>query len=119
MSRGFGATQPKRCTRKPVEQKASKLRQCDMNAGTKISLEKDWQANFEKQALAWRAGVYNPLADLKPHQIRSINADEEEWLFLARTIGWLQVDAELDAIYFTASPPLLMKLRQIGIFVQT
>ena len=55
--------------------------------------------------MAWRAGTYNPLADMEPNQIRSIQADEEEWLFLARTIGWLQVYAELDAIYFTAPPP--------------
>lgn len=110
MSRGFGATQPKRRARKPLEQKggaqkAAQSRQGESNTSSKISLEKDWQINLEKQALAWYAGAYNPLADIEPEQVRAIAAEEEEWLFLARTIGWLEVDDELDAIYFTAPPP--------------
>lgn len=104
MSRGFGATQPKRRVRKSLEQQAAKLRQSDGAASSQTSLEEDWQVNREKQALAWCAGTYNPLADINPNQVREIAADEEEWLFLARAIGWLQVDDDLDAIYFTAPP---------------
>lgn len=106
MSRGFGATKPKRRAKKSPAAQASKVRQCDVEAGTQISLEKDWKVNLEKQALAWYAGVYNPLATIEPDLIRSIEADEEEWLFLARLIGWLEVDEELDALYFTAPPPI-------------
>ena len=97
MPKGFGNTQSKRRSRKPVEQKTSKQHE--------ISLETDWQVTLENQASAWYAGVYNPLAELEPNRARAIEADEEEWLFLARNIGWLQVDDELNAIYFTAPPP--------------
>lgn len=105
MSRGFGATKPKRRAKKPSASQASKVRQCDVEAGSRFSPEEDWKVNREKQALAWYAGVYNPLAEIEPERIRSIEADEEEWLFLARMIGWLEVDDELDALYFTAPPP--------------
>jgi hypothetical protein len=108
MSRGFGVTQPKRRNlKKPVEPKALISNSHQPNTFTTIQtgLEDDWRVNLEKQALAWRAGVHNPLAGLAPERIRPLDANEEEWLFLARTIGWLQVDDELDAIYFTAPPP--------------
>ena len=108
MSRGFGVTQSdRRNFKKLSEQKvqAPGMRQCDVQLGIQPSLEEDWRVNAEKQALAWRAGIHNPLAKLELDRARSINADEEEWLFLARTIGWLQVENELDAIYFTARPP--------------
>ncbi|MCY7275657.1 MAG: hypothetical protein LH702_18445 [Phormidesmis sp. CAN_BIN44] len=112
MSRGFGVTQPKRRNpKKPLEPKAQAFNTHQPNAKIRIqpSLEEDWHVNVEKQASAWQAGVYNPLANLDPEQVRSLDADEEEWLFLARTIGWLQVDDELDAIYFTAPPPAFAK----------
>lgn len=106
MSRGFGATQPKRRNHKrSPRQKPSQVEQYSLETKTQPTLEEDWQINLEKQALAWRAGVYNPLFDFDPDRIRSIKADEEEWLFLARMIGWLEVDDELDALYFTAPPP--------------
>ena len=107
MSMGFGLTQPKRRNpKKPLEPKAQAFNTHQPDARIRIqpSLE-DWHVNLEKQASAWQSGVYNPLANLDPEQVRSLDADEEEWLFLARTIGWLQVDDELDAIYFTAPPP--------------
>lgn len=112
MSRGFGVTQSKRRNfKKSSEQKVQTpdMRQCDVQPEIQTSLEEDWRVNAEKQALAWRAGVYNPLGSLQLNQARSLNADEEEWLFLARTIGWLQVENELDAIYFTAPPPAFDK----------
>jgi hypothetical protein len=56
--------------------------------------------------LAWKAGIYNPLAGLEDIQARFLESHEEDWLFLAKQVGWLQVEAELDAIYFTAPPPL-------------
>lgn len=105
MSRGFGATKPKRRAKKSSASQASKVRQCDVEAGSRFSPEEDWKVNCEKQALAWYAGVYNPLAEIEPERIRAIEANEEEWLFLARMIGWLEVDDELDALYFTAPPP--------------
>lgn len=109
MSRGFGATKPKHRAKKSSEPKAFKMRQCNVEAGSQISLEKDWQVNLEKQALAWYAGMYNPLAEIEPDRVRLIEADEEEWLFLARIIGWLAVNDEGDAIYFTAPPPTFDK----------
>jgi hypothetical protein len=111
MSRGFGATTPKRRAKKSSASQASKARQCDVEADTQISLEEDWKVNLEKQALAWYAGVYNPLAEIEPDRIRSIEADEEEWLFLAKLIGWLEVDDELDALYFTAPPPAFNEIQ--------
>jgi hypothetical protein len=108
MSRGFGVTQPERRNpKKPIESRAStsNTHQGGILTEIQVCLEDDWHTNLEKQALAWRAGVYNPLANLAPDRIRPLDADEEEWLFLARTIGWLQVGDELDAIYFTAPPP--------------
>jgi hypothetical protein len=49
--------------------------------------------------------VYNPLGKSAETNVRPLAADEEEWLFLAKEVGWLQVEEELDAIYFTAPPP--------------
>ena len=112
MSRGFGVTQSdRRNLKKTPEQKVQTpgTRQCDVQPEIQTSLEEDWRVNAEKQALAWQAGVYNPLGRLELDRARSINADEEEWLFLARTVGWLQVENELDAIYFTARPPAFDK----------
>jgi len=112
MSRGFGITQSdRRNFKKLSEQKVQtpSMRQCDVQPEIQTSLEEDWRVNAETQALAWRAGVYNPLGRLELDRARSLNADEEEWLFLARTIGWLQVENELDAIYFTAPPPAFDK----------
>ena len=36
---------------------------------------------------------------------RYLEPEEEDWLALARMVGWLLVEDELDAIYFTAPPP--------------
>ena len=65
------------------------------------------QEHPEATALAWAAGVYNPLAqvDLLAVGARFLEPDEEDWLALARMVGWLCVEDELDTIYFTAPPP--------------
>ncbi|XHX78806.1 MAG: hypothetical protein RBJ76_02415 [Stenomitos frigidus ULC029] len=65
------------------------------------------QEHPEAMALAWSAGVYNPLAqvDLLAVGARYMEPEEEDWLALARMVGWLLVEDELDAIYFTAPPP--------------
>ena len=57
--------------------------------------------------MAWSAGVYNPLAqvDLLAVGARYLEPEEEDWLALARMVGWLLVEEELEAIYFTAPPP--------------
>lgn len=78
MSRGVGATKPKRRTKKLPASQASKVRQCDVEAGSRFSPEENWKVNCEKQALAWYAGVYNPLAEIEPERIRAIEANEEE-----------------------------------------
>jgi len=59
----------------------------------------------ESLALAWSAGVYNPLAGMEFTHARALTVAEADWLRLARLVGWLVVEDELDAIYFTASPP--------------
>jgi hypothetical protein len=65
------------------------------------------QEHPEETALAWSAGVYNPLAkvDLLAVGARYLEPEEEDWLALARMVGWLLVEDELDALYFTAPPP--------------
>ena len=65
------------------------------------------QEHPEELALAWSAGVYNPLVkvDLLAVGARYLEPAEEDWLALARMVGWLTVEDELDAIYFTAPPP--------------
>ena len=65
------------------------------------------QEHPEETALAWSAGVYNPLAkvNLLAADARYLEPEEEDWLALARMVGWLLVEDELDAIYFTAPPP--------------
>jgi len=71
MSRGFGVTQSKRRNfKKSSEQKVQTpdMRQCDVQPEIQTSLEEDWRVNAEKQALAWRAGVYNPLGSLQLNQ---------------------------------------------------
>ena len=65
----------------------------------------DQQENPEQYILAWQAGVYNPLGPSAERNARPLEAHEAEWLFLAKAVGWLQVEKELDAIYFTAPPP--------------
>ncbi|HEY9749394.1 MAG TPA: hypothetical protein V6C63_11980 [Allocoleopsis sp.] len=67
--------------------------------------EKERQENPEHYVLAWQTGVYNPLGPAAEKNARLLEADEAEWLFLAKEVGWLQVEEELDAIYFTAPPP--------------
>jgi hypothetical protein len=59
----------------------------------------------ESLALAWSAGVYNPLAGMESTHARALTVAEADWLRLARLVGWLLVEDELDAIDFTAPPP--------------
>ncbi|WP_219904328.1 hypothetical protein [Stenomitos frigidus] len=65
------------------------------------------QEHPEETSLAWSAGVCNPLArvDLLAVGARYLEPEEEDWLALAPMVGWLLVEDELDAIYFTAPPP--------------
>lgn len=59
----------------------------------------------ESLVLSWSAGVYNPLAEMTATHARALTVAEADWLGLARLVGWLLVEDELDAIYFTAPPP--------------
>lgn len=112
MTRGFGnvpAKQRKARKAKPQgfqndksnsQQRKSKIRQ-----EIEEFLEKDKQENPDEYALAWALGVYNPLGQSVPNTARFLEPEEEDWLFLAKEVGWLLVDDILDAIYFTAPPP--------------
>jgi hypothetical protein len=84
-------------------------------------LPRSQQEHPEALALAWSAGVYNPLAkvDLLAVGARFLEPEEEDWLALARMVGWLLVEDELDAIYFTAPPPALRWSKPTGMCDRT
>lgn len=112
MVRGFGGVQSnQRSSRKSTSQKLRSNQADSQNREAEISkeiedfLEQDKQENPNHYTLAWQAGVYNPLGKSAEEDARLLEAAEEEWLFLAKEVGWLQVEEELDAIYFTAPPP--------------
>lgn len=112
MARGFGGIQSnQRSSRKSTSQKLRSNQANCQNREAEISkeieefLEQDKQENLDHYTLAWQAGVYNPLGKSAEDKARLLEADEEEWLFLAKEVGWLHVEEELDAIYFTTPPP--------------
>ena len=112
MARGFrGLKSNQRSSRKPTSRKlrsnqaSSQNREAEIRKEIEDFLEQDKQENPDHYTLAWQAGVYNPLGKSAEDNARLLEADEEEWLFLAKEVGWLQVEEELDAIYFTAPPP--------------
>ncbi|MBD2033844.1 hypothetical protein H6F76_02075 [Leptolyngbya sp. FACHB-321] len=78
-----------------------------MQAEVEAFFAQHQQEHPEVLSLAWSARVYNPLAkvDLLAVGARYLEPEEEDWLALARMVGWLLVEDELDAIYFTAPPP--------------
>jgi hypothetical protein len=119
MPGGFGRAQPQRrvgktalqavqqlsvAPQQPVQLPAADLA---MQAEVEAFFAQSQQEHPEALALAWSAGVYNPLAkvDLLAVGARFLEPEEEDWLALARMVGWLLVEDELDAIYFTAPPP--------------
>jgi hypothetical protein len=119
MPGGFGRAQPQRRGKKTALQE---IRQLSVGsppsvpeAAVDLAMQAEVAAFFahyqqehpEETALAWSAGVYNPLAtvDLLAVGARFLEPDEEDWLALARMVGWLCVEDELDTIYFTAPPP--------------
>ncbi|MBD2074331.1 hypothetical protein H6F86_10625 [Phormidium sp. FACHB-592] len=119
MPGGFGRAQPQRRVGKTALQEVRQLsvvpqqpvREPDvtlaMQAEVAAFFAQYQQEHPEETALAWSAGVYNPLAkvDLLAVGARFLKPEEEDWLALARLVGWLLVEDELDAIYFTAPPP--------------
>jgi hypothetical protein len=78
-----------------------------MQAEVEAFFAQSQQEHSDELALACSAGVYNPLAqvDLLAVGARFLQPEEEDWLVLARLVGWLLVEDELDTIYFTAPPP--------------
>lgn len=119
MPGGFGVTQPKRRSSKPRSQA---IRQVDLAAQTlaqesqpDVAMHAEVEAFFaqyqqehlEDVALTWSMGVYNPLADVDLLAVgaRFLEPEEEDWLAIARMVEWLDVEDDLDAIYFTAPPP--------------
>lgn len=119
MPGGFGITQPKRRSSKtrsqpvqqldPVVQTPAQESQPDvvMQAEVELFFAQYQQEHLEDVALAWSAGVYNPLADVDLLAVgaRFLEPEEEDWLAIARMVEWLDVEDEMDAIYFTAPPP--------------
>ncbi|MBD2090668.1 hypothetical protein H6F67_12465 [Microcoleus sp. FACHB-1515] len=109
MAKGFKAKPRKQSSVKKSRPHKSFSLTCESEAKIQLEIEaflaQDLQENPEHYILAWQAGVYNPVAGLEV-TTRFLEANEEDWLFLAKEIGWLQVEEdELDAIYFTAPPP--------------
>jgi len=119
MPGGFGRSQPQRRSGKTALQEIRQLsvvpQQPVQEPAVDLAMQAEVEAFFaqyqqehpETLALAWSAGVYNPLAqvDLLAVDVRYLEPEEEDWLALARMVGWLSVEDELDAIYFTAPPP--------------
>jgi hypothetical protein len=108
MPRGFGAAQQKRQgSKKAPLQEVQRLaqQQQDLAMQAEIAFFTQFhQEDAEAAALAWSIGVYNPLVELGNHA-RCLTPAEEIWLHQAKMAGWLQVEDEFDAIYFTAPPP--------------
>lgn len=115
MPGGFGRSQPQRRSGKTALQAIRQLsvvsqppvQQPDVDLTMQAFFAQSQQEHPEETALAWSAGVYNPLAkvDLLAVGARYLEPEEEDWLALARMVGWLTVEDDLDAIYFTAPPP--------------
>jgi hypothetical protein len=119
MPGGFGRSQPQRRSGKTALQEIRQLSVVPqqpvpgpdvdraMQAEVEAFFAQSQQEHLEELALAWSAGIYNPLAtvDLLAIGARFLEPEEKDWLALARMVGWLLVEDELDAIYFTAPPP--------------
>jgi len=121
MPSGFGRSQPQRRSGKTALQEIRQLsvvsqqplQEPDVNLAMQAEVEVEaffaqyQQEHPEEMALAWSSGVYNPLAqvDLLAVGARYLEPGEEDWLAVAQMVGWLLVEDELDAIYFTAPPP--------------
>ncbi|XGW00967.1 MAG: hypothetical protein ACAF41_34595 (plasmid) [Leptolyngbya sp. BL-A-14] len=119
MPGGFGRSQPQRRGGKTALQEIQQLSVVSqppvLEAAVDLAMQAEVEAfcaqyqqeHPEETVLAWSAGVYNPLAqvDLLAVGARYLEPAEEDWLALARMVGWLLVEDELDAIYFTAPPP--------------
>lgn len=106
MARGFGTTQPKQpsSNQSGSKQPCSTQREAELEAEIEAFLLQEEQAQPDNYAQAWRAGVYNPLSQMTA-SARPLTAEETDWLFLTAQVGWLKVQHELDALYFTAPPP--------------
>jgi hypothetical protein len=119
MPRGFGVPQPKKRSsgktalkdlQQPRESAASEPEpqvNVAMQAEVEVALALLEQDDAADLAQAWAIGIYNPLGHRDPAALaaRGLTVEEEDWLYLARLIGWLQVESDLEAIYFTAPPP--------------
>jgi hypothetical protein len=119
MPGGFGRSQPQRRGSKTALREIRQLSVVPqqpvpgpdvdraMQAEVEAFFAQSQQEHLEELALAWSAGIYNPLAtvDLLAIGARFLEPEEKDWLALARMVGWLLVEDELDAIYFTAPPP--------------
>ena len=129
MAKGFGAARSKQRsktkteTETKTESRSSAVQRLDGKAklptaaalsdAAAIQAEADaFFAQYQQEhpldlALAWEAGVYNPLAgvDLLAVGARFFEEPEEDWLEIARMVEWLDVDDSMDAVYYTAPPP--------------
>lgn len=131
MSKGFGAAKSKQSSKTKTETKtktktelhSSAVQRLDVKAklptmaalsdAAAIQAEADaFFAQYQQEhpldlALAWEAGVDNPLAgvDLLAVGARFFEGAEEDWLAIARMVEWLDVEDDMDAVYYTAPPP--------------
>ena len=119
MPGGFGVTQSKRQgikTRSQASHQSDRVPQppvqesqsdAAMQAEVDAFFVQDQPERLDELAIAWAVGVYNPLAnvDLLAVGARFLEPAEEDWLAIARMVKWLEVEDDLDAIYFTAPPP--------------
>ncbi|MBW4579629.1 MAG: hypothetical protein KME42_08665 [Tildeniella nuda ZEHNDER 1965/U140] len=106
--------QPYVVPQQPVQEPEANL---TMQAEVEAFFAQYHQEQPESLALAWSAGVYNPLAGMESTHARALTVAETDWLGLARLVGWLLLEDELDAIYFTA-PPRDFALEQADWYVR-
>lgn len=111
MAKGFGTNASKASSSQKAAAKRLQEDQLITSQTVKVklaiegSIQQELLYSQEQQALAWEAGVYNPISNEAAREARALEAEEEDWLCLAKEIGWLQVANALDAIYLTAPPP--------------
>lgn len=123
MGRGFGVPQPKQSKQskpstrgkdqtgldeiKRLDKTSEEPRDLELEASTQVDFLRHQEENPQELALAWEAGVYNPLGPNAGdgYSARLLDADEEDWLHFARVVGWLDVEDDYEAIFYTTPPP--------------
>lgn len=123
MGRGFGVSQPKQAKQpkpstkgkdqtgldeiKRLAKTTEVPRDLELEVSTQVAFLRHQEENLQELALAWEAGVYNPLGPNveDAYGARLLDANEEDWLHFARVVGWLDVEDDYEAIFYTTPPP--------------